>query len=669
MAKVLFIWNHETDLSEIGNPDDSNDAAEWITSSAHLEALVESERFEKCFLLAELNWDGRSLTQFYGFKVLRKLRIKLQALFPVFICSTFPFNFFSEKGGVYNIFRAPGHAFIHLPQNVFKFKPKQPVLPLTRNLLQDINYHFFDVNGLLDELFHSLKGRVNYDAEREIKAHFIEISKIISPEQAPELKELENNLVDNIRNNPNQISAARIVSDYKFRVARLLPQTESLESETNPEFPWHVLCIDDEAKILNDLSKAFKKRGINCYSAQSGEKAFEILQRDFAGQLLDDQSEKVLPQNSIALVICDLRFLDAQENWQYWQGWDIIEHIFNKMQNMLTFFVLTTKKGTIVRQMQEGRQARVFMFSKEDVLYQHPCNNNKIAPDQSGFNIFAQRVREEAEKIHDDLCNLPAGEYWSQKIWKTKIDYPLQQYYRNHRLSNDYQAKEKWINECAINFIDEAELVKDPFFKRKTKIDSLNFDYNFKAGLTDAPGNPMVMEKFYTKLIGRRIAIGLTLKGWSGTEISSILKLRTLEEDNEIDRQLFSAYFAMSSNIEQDIPNHILIEEKNWVANHLGLSVAPDDRQLYALLKEKVEDFQDLLRHTSCSDDFLDEKIVLSNKTQTKDILEKVKTFAFAWSLNNKMSSLFEPLWQNKRLQNALRRNELLNFFAPKASQ
>ena len=63
-------------------------------------------------------------------------------------------------------------------------------------------------------------------------------------------------------------------------------------------------------------------------------------------------------------------------------------------------------------------------------------------------------------------------------------------------------------------------------------------------------------------MIGRRIALGLSLKGWVADEISSILKYRTLEEEDDIDRQLFSAYFAMSSHIEPDIPNYILIEEK-----------------------------------------------------------------------------------------------------------
>lgn len=663
MAQILIIWNPETDLSELGNPDDYGDVIEWIRSSNELDALSDPNRFSSCFLLAELRWEGRSRTQFYGFKILEKLRIQYQALFPIFICSIYPFNFFAEQGGIFHIFRTPGHYFIHLPQDIFQFKAGRAALPLTTNLLQDITYHFFDVKGILDELFHSLKGRVNYHAENEIKQHFVEIAKIIPPDQQEQLTRLQENMITDIRNNSNQVPAARIVSDYKFRVAGLLPQAESSDAEEIPGLPWCVLCIDDEEKISKDLKSAFQKRKIDCFSAQTGEQAFDILNRDRAGGLVDEQSGRIWPQNSITLVVCDLRFLDAQNNWQYLQGWDIIEHIFYKMPNLLTFFVLTTKKGAIVRQLQQARQVRVFMFGKEDVLYQSDPSKELTATDQSGFNIFAQRVREEAGKIYDDLCNMPAGEYWNQKTWATKIEYPLQQYYRFHRLSNQYQAKEQWINECAVNFIEEAELVKDPFFKKKIKVDSLDFDFNFKAGLTDIPGKPGVMEKFYTKLIGRRIAIGLTLSGWEAGEISSILKYRTLEAEDDVDRQLFSAYFAMSSNIEQDIPNHILVEERNWINNYLGISIVPDDRQLFSLLKERIERFQDMLRPTKCSDDFLDEKIILGNSVQAKEVLEKVKKIAFNWDMGNKMTLLFEPLWQNKRLQNALRRNELLNFF------
>ena len=62
------------------------------------------------------------------------------------------------------------------------------------------------------------------------------------------------------------------------------------------------------------------------------------------------------------------------------------------MTNMLTFFVLTTKKGALVRQLQLDERIQVYMFGKEDVLYESNQEALNYEPDQSGFNILAQRV-------------------------------------------------------------------------------------------------------------------------------------------------------------------------------------------------------------------------------------------------------------------------------------
>ena len=95
----------------------------------------------------------------------------------------------------------------------------------------------------------------------KIGGHFEEISKIVLPSKKEELSLLKAELIKDIEQYSPQIPAARIVSDYKFRVAKLLPQNGTQDAESLPALPWYVLCIDDEKQILNNLQKAFNKRG------------------------------------------------------------------------------------------------------------------------------------------------------------------------------------------------------------------------------------------------------------------------------------------------------------------------------------------------------------------------------------------------------------------------
>ena len=105
MATVLLIWNTEDDLSAIGKIDNRDDSFEWIKSNQELEVLVEPNRFSRCFLLAELTWNGKPRTEFYGFKNIRKNYVFFyHLLFPVFICSYRPLEFFHANKAAYIIF-------------------------------------------------------------------------------------------------------------------------------------------------------------------------------------------------------------------------------------------------------------------------------------------------------------------------------------------------------------------------------------------------------------------------------------------------------------------------------------------------------------------------------------------------------------------------------------
>ena len=610
-TNILYIWSPNEVLLKKVRENDQEGGAQIVENQIEFDKIENFTTYKRIFLLVELSWKKHALTEFYGLKILEQIRFK-KANCPIYLCSFMPKERFQQKSRILKVvLNTPGHFFLQLPSFIWDFKPCNEEFFLSNKMVEDIIYHCFDIKGSIDEQFHHLKDRVEKENPKpEIDKSFEEIAKLIPEEAHSLLEKIKIELFESINNN-RQIPIPKLIGSAKLQVLTLLPESEKVASLIQKITEWQVLCIDDNPRILETLRSQFNKRGISCLTAQSGEEAFDLLQKDYLGELEPTQG-KHSPQNSITAVICDLRFENQDGKWHRWQGYDIIDFIHKNLKNFVAFFVLTSKKGTIIRQAQKSDEAFIHWFAKEDILN---------AKEDSVFDFFASQVRKSGQAIFESISQTPSGKYWKTP-WKGKIDFPLQQYYRYHRLSASYQEKETQVNDFANQYIEAAERVADRFFKNVLKVENLDFDSSFKSGLYAPPGDEKAMSKFYTKLIGRRIAIGLHFKGWDLVDISDILKHQELR-GNTADRQLFNSYLALSTNLKNEIPGHLLVEEKNWLEQDLKISLNSNDLHFYNRLRDILANLQDQLREKDCPHDFVDdEKIAISNKEHASKYLD-----------------------------------------------
>ena len=250
------------------------------------ECFQEAERI---FLLAELTWFKNNANQaFYGFEVLKKLRLK-QVTCPIIICSFLPKDYFlNQTATIFNLLRLPvSHPFVRLPQNdLLNYKFDQNLEKVSKEQLEDALYHFSNPVGTLDEILHDLKDRINYNPKAAVDKAFADIQLILPiPQHAP-LQTIKTQLFQDINKRPKSLS--QLVSGYKTSIRNLLPKSQEYEYESKKIYAWGALLVDDNADQRQLIKEALNERGVHCLTAGSGKQALTILRKDAEGELKNE---------------------------------------------------------------------------------------------------------------------------------------------------------------------------------------------------------------------------------------------------------------------------------------------------------------------------------------------------------------------------------------------
>lgn len=567
------------------------DAKFIITSS---QALNKADLYSASALVifAELNWDGKLKSQFYGIDVLRKLRAERRIKLPVLFCSFLPETYFySHQKTYFELLRTPGHTFIQLPFSLKKTDIEKLLLShLDDETLEDIVESFCDVEGLLNEKIHQLKNKViltqveqslsPQEIEQKlnsvVKDSFTAIATLLSDtESVEEIKQrLLNAIKDKVISNKQYDRAVEIIGQFTGELLSLLPSKPPSQVQKLPEKPkWQVLFVDDEEHIRKRVQKEFEQRNINCITASNAEEVFQLLQED----------EKT---NWITVLIVDYRLQTLDGKWQEKQGYTIIKDIYLEKPNFISFFALTAAHRKALLRIQKNFQMKVFTYSKEDVL-----------SSTGAFNMFSEKVKEEAEKMFDVVCSQPTLTAWHKQSTKNQV--PLKNYYRAHRLALDYESAEKDISKQAKEYVDR---IVEAYEKNDSEPQEHNYD--FQANLTCKTMDKEMLEKFRIRLIGRRIAIGLyVIIGFNRKGIFFAMRknpvldinkipIKNRPQDKSIDALLNT---ALALSIEDDIPEHLLVEEIAWLKNTMNIDLDKTNRIAYDLLEDGLELFKEKL--------------------------------------------------------------------------
>jgi CheY-like chemotaxis protein len=653
--KILFTWSEGHFAGQLANIFGEDCV---IHSAGQLQSRDFSS-FAGIVVLAEIKWNGKNHTDFYGFEIIRELRVQRRILCPIIVCSFLPEEYFlppnieateNRKSLLFNILKAPGHSFARLPFD-FRQIAKSFGSPISEELLDDIIESLCDVEGLLREELQGLKNQailisqmgpeveqkeVRNKFKKAIETKFERINFILPYE--PGLEKIKQRLWEEFESKvfkTNNLRAGiEIVGSFSGELQRLVPTQQDLPAQKLSEKPkWKILFIDDEENVRKRVKKEFETRNYDCEIVSSADEAYAILDKDSG-------------TNWFTVVIADYRLIKNQASgkWQEKQGYSILKDIYLNKPNMLSFFALSAASRKAFLRIEKDYQMRVFVYSKEDVL-----NST------GSFNIFTEKVREEGERIFGAVCSQPTLTSWNKKA--AKFQQPLKQYYRTHRLSRDYESAEEKISAEAKIYINRIQQA----ISQNTEPGSHSFD--FQAELKGSPENLKILEKFRIKLIGRRIALALHLREgltreaiYYAMQKNPIINTRNLHADKKTKgkiNQLLSTHFALS--FETDMPNHLLVEEKSWLNRDMQIDLDQLNRDAFAEIEGCLSLFQDELG-SECPDPFIDKEIRVLSLESARKYLQEAHNVARLFDAEKQLRRLIRESWKN------VRNNEYLKF-------
>ena len=156
------------------------------------------------------------------------------------------------------------------------------------------------------------------------------------------MDELKNDiLIKSINHAPYQ-NGRTIIKLFSEQIYAMLPESTEQEVKTDliGKTRWEVLFVDDDECNRNTLVEYFKRKNIVCNTASSAEDAFVTLKND--------------NPKKIKIVITDIRLIEKNNKWQLLQGYQILKHLNKEHPYPLGYFVLTSKKGTIIKNIQKN---------------------------------------------------------------------------------------------------------------------------------------------------------------------------------------------------------------------------------------------------------------------------------------------------------------------------
>lgn len=553
------------------NSCDVLDSEEELISDSYQLIDMDYGKYSGVILLLKLEWE-LLVGKYNGLEVLRMLREKGCNL-PVFLMATeSKKEIYQTESNLRGLLKTPGNYLVDKNKGSIDLKENEVPQVLSDILLEDILYYTNSKKGCLDEIIHTLRNKLSQEAmiysSSEIEQMIVTIKEII-----PVIEELlEDDLQEvhfdiwestisilrNAARNKTKLTPSDEVDKAKASILNLLPEVNRLFKPEKREVSWKVLYLDDDKKFLNDLQARFNLRGVDCLTAETGAEALDILQKDINGTL--DWKGQLLPPNSITALICDWRLQNELEEWDPIQGYEVIDKVAHDMSNMNSFFVLTSKKGGIIRNVQKSVPYRINWFAKGDVLQS-----------DVSFEFFLDKLLEKGEGTYQSLIfrpNLPS--------WRTKschrASLPLGEYYRQFRMSIDYQKREREISELATDFIEQAITIKHYYSDvANPKMLEIESEIAPSAEMNSSRLEDVWIQ-FRDRLVARRVALVLyKLEEWDVEDISSVLMSRKL--GGNLTRWFFSEVMCLSAAMDNNFGDQTLIEEINWFEKEFGYKV------------------------------------------------------------------------------------------------
>lgn len=493
-----------------------------------------------------------------------------------------------------NIITAIGHTFLQSPFTTSEWQEAilyfidddtEELEGLSDIQLKDIVLNFCGLRSSLSNTFHDFKGNL-----RNIKGSITsETEKTIAFEN--EINEFGNRVntdyieYPNLLNEINRIlnlyekgditSIEKILAYTEDSLISYLPADESTKNESiSTPKPWKVLFLDDKPNEISDILELLspEKRNIGYAIVNTMAEAKKAIEDDLA--------------NHFAVVVSDYRlyknYSTGKNEMQKKQGYDFL--IWLAKQDRFNALVALSGLGKwFLMDSFRKRQINVKVYSKNNVL-------------SGGANAFVDDLEYLGEKIYETILSIPKTTEWKRQ---------MQHYYKWLRIESSEEdrieqfiaAKAEEIISHLDNKLSGLKKIKKP--EEKYKYLSLqDYEGNAQANLSEEFKQDEI-SLFKLKLVYRRVLIYYFIQGTIEPNIvAKILQLGSAsavvyekngaESDDQYYKKNKKHVFRLQGLNESDIPFNILIEEKNWLRQKMGIEVIKAQVQInhfYELLK------------------------------------------------------------------------------------
>jgi DNA-binding response OmpR family regulator len=485
--------------------------AEPICSAQALaDRLAAAEPFESVVIVAELDWAGKNLEDFWGFDLAVELRRRYKVDAPVIMVSAFDESLFrglARKHVKYKLLLGRGVAFLRIKRFSNNFEQALKDVkkrPLESAVIADMNEMLLEQKGVvIDLLTHSLRFGMS---ETKLTSVFNEAEQYITSAQLALL------------NWPHFTGAMMdaITDKATFEDLRdgLLAKCESelFSGDTGdlrePKADHKILILEDEPDFKAEIESRLKKH--------------------FPAMVVFDEAEKALAeidadrQHLIKAVISDWRLykdFDKKEDWQL-QGYEVLG--YTAKNHTAALFALTSLSDYNVHNIRNELGFNLRLFKKQQF---------RKKP-KAYWDIMADVIRQECDHVSLLLANGPTGAGW--KLVRDQYFAKRQTGWASFEAEVDEKASEMYAYYFAA-----AGRIEDDLLERATisSIDVKNF---------------VLKHHLKNVLIIRRVFLGLYFAMTSGNIVLLDLPPELCKENGNISTELKQHAFDAYSLLKND---------------------------------------------------------------------------------------------------------------------
>jgi hypothetical protein len=546
----------------------------FIISEAEFEMLSADEavKYNRIIIFAELLWQGKKYTDFYGIDIAVLLRLKLKSLSPICMLSFLPKDYFGKFNETkYNVLNARGTGFWQLPvmsntaETLFS-----PVMPLSAATLTYLSTLLIDAHYLIDVLTHNLRMESGND---HICKSLKKIDEFSTTNIYAKLRKLSDEIITAHSEEDESVFYTlrkELINQLNVYLQYLKKDTVQVENTVKNK----VLLLDDNSNDLN-----WAKNALSPY--------FEIIsfQDAIEAKRYIEQDTK----NELSAIVCDWQLLKPNsKEHQELLGFEVLEYASKK--GFYALFSLTSTDDFSIREMDAALGFEHQLFTKD------------FQQGEALWKLYIPIIQQKIDRNMSLIASLPTGEAWSnsfkidykkengQKVSYKKYFKSFREQYIEKRNSTDWYSFENAIS------AEASKLWKyyNKAFDADSRIDIFDLKTQWGLELNRELRNFLIIRRLYFAFWFNKTKLDISFKVPHKERIEnpviniySVLRNRyfhDLEEENgaeEAYNKLNNAakVFVNQLSIEpKNLPQGLLPEEKSWLQGHqIDISVGNDN--------------------------------------------------------------------------------------------